>query len=189
MINRYGFPSVGFPLAVARLRSYLSHTSTSSASPNSNSEASSSSSPQKILAVNLGENKSSSPDSISDYLYGVRTFGPLADVLVINVSSPNTPGLRGLQSRGFLYELLTAVVSERDSLGSGKDNSTPNGGFAGKWGKPEIVVKSAPDLNEKELVDIAEAVERSGIDGVIVSNTTVQRLKSHHSGSFASSSR
>lgn len=132
--------------------------------------------------MNLGKNKSSPPDSISDYLYGVRTFGPLADVLVINVSSPNTPGLRGLQSRGFLYELLTAVVGERDALPDPRVNATPSGAFAGKWNKPKVVVKIAPDLNEEELVDIAEAVERSGIDGVIVSNTTVQRPKSLKSG-------
>ena len=63
--------------------------------------------PHKILAVNLVKNKAFPPNSISDYLQGVRTFGPLVDVLAINVSSPNTPGLRGLQSRSFLFDLLS----------------------------------------------------------------------------------
>ncbi|KAF8311515.1 hypothetical protein DL93DRAFT_2157229 [Clavulina sp. PMI_390] len=159
VINRYGFPSVGFPLVLSRLRSFLSRNTSN---PSSSSQ---------ILAVNLGKNKSSAPDSINDYLQGVRTFGPLADVLVINVSSPNTPGLRGLQSRGFLYELLTAVISERDGLPA----ASASGGFAAKWEKPKVLVKIAPDLSEDELVDIAEAVEKSGVDGVIVSNTTIQR--------------
>lgn len=189
VINRYGFPSVGFPLAAARLRSFLSRTLSSSNPPHTSPSAESSdpssilaaSHPQKILAVNLGKNKSSSPDSITDYLHGVRTFGPLADVLVVNVSSPNTPGLRGLQSRGFLYELLTAVIGERDALPAA---TTIESGFTNKWDRPKIVVKIAPDLNEEELIDIAEAVERSGVDGVIVSNTTIQRPKELKSGKY-----
>ena len=163
IINRYGFPSVGFPLVVARLRSFLSKQNFSSESP-------------KILAVNLGKNKSSPPDSIDDYLVGVRTLGPLADVLVINVSSPNTPGLRGLQSRGFLLELLTSVIKERDELSILRTDALK------KWDRPKVVVKIAPDLNEDELIDIAEVVEKSGVDGVIVSNTTVQRPTSVRSG-------
>lgn len=138
--------------------------------------------------MNLGKNKSSSPDSITDYLHGVQTLGPLADVLVINVSSPNTPGLRGLQSRGFLYELLTAVVAERDALPAKGVDEAVGTGFTTKFSKPKVLVKIAPDLDEGELIDIAEAVERSGIDGVIVSNTTVQRPDSLKSGMWALSS-
>jgi dihydroorotate dehydrogenase len=167
IINRYGFPSVGFPLVVARLRSRLFYASQSSPSREAT----------KILAVNLGKNKSSPPESIDDYLAGVRTLGPLADVLVINVSSPNTPGLRSLQSRGFLLELLSAVIKERDEL-------APRTDISKKWDKPKVVVKIAPDLREDELVGIAEAVEESKVDGVIVSNTTVQRPRSLQSGVF-----
>jgi dihydroorotate dehydrogenase len=152
VINRYGFPSVGFPLVLSRLRSHLFNA------PQNN----------RILAVNLGKNKFSAPDSIDDFLSGVRTFGPLADVLVINVSSPNTPGLRGLQGRGMLEELLTEVVKARDALASREDP-------AAKWPKPKVVVKIAPDLNTEEIEDIAAAVRESNVDGVIVSNTTVQR--------------
>ncbi|QRV89208.1 dihydroorotate dehydrogenase [Ceratobasidium sp. AG-Ba] len=150
MINRYGFPSQGHSLVLARLRSRR----------NSPSESG------QVLAVNLGKNKSSPPDSIDDYLLGVRRFGSLPDVkvLVINVSSPNTPGLRGLQNRGMLEELLEGVCKERDAL----DLRGP---------KPKIVLKIAPDLDELAIQDVAEAVRESGVDGVIVSNTTIQRPK------------
>jgi len=113
------------------------------------------------LAVNLGKNKSSSPDSIDDYLVGVRTFGQLADVLVVNVSSPNTPGLRSLQARGMLEELLGEVVKERDGLPWEK--------------KPRVIVKLAPDLSVAELDDVAAAIRETKVDGVIMGNTTVQR--------------
>ncbi|KAF9510449.1 hypothetical protein BS47DRAFT_1373329 [Hydnum rufescens UP504] len=156
MINRYGFPSVGFPLVVSRLRSFLSLRRDPS-------------SPQ-LLSVNVGKNKSSPPESVTDYVEGVRTLGPLADVLVINVSSPNTPGLRGLQTRGLLVGLLTAARKERDAI---QKREIGTQGF--KWERPKLVVKIAPDLNEVELQDIADVVLETGIDGVIVSNTTIQR--------------
>ncbi|CUA69201.1 dihydroorotate oxidase [Rhizoctonia solani] len=157
MINRYGFPSRGHDLMLARLRSRFG-------SPSSVDERSAlSSGPRQVLAVNLGKNKSSPPDSITDYLSGVRKFGarPEVSVLVINVSSPNTPGLRGLQNRGMLEELLDAVCKERDAL--------PRSNL------PKIVLKIAPDLDELAIQDVAEAVRESGADGVIVSNTTIQR--------------
>jgi len=118
-----------------------------------------------LLAVNLGKNKSSSPDSIEDFTLGVRTFGPYADVLVINVSSPNTPGLRGLQSRALLTELLKGVMGARDELASNSSTSH----------RPKLVVKIAPDLDEAQLVDVASAIRSSGVDGVIISNTTTRR--------------
>ncbi|CAE6359189.1 unnamed protein product [Rhizoctonia solani] len=157
MINRYGFPSRGHDLMLARLRSRSKDSVEPQVSPTSG--------PRQVLAVNLGKNKSSPPDSIADYLAGVRRFGvqPDVSVLVINVSSPNTPGLRGLQNRGMLEELLDGVCKERDAL----PRST----------LPKIVLKIAPDLDELAIQDVAEAVRESGVDGVIVSNTTIQRPK------------
>ncbi|CAE6428328.1 unnamed protein product [Rhizoctonia solani] len=157
MINRYGFPSRGHDLMLARLRSRSKYSFNEQAAPSSE--------PRQVLAVNLGKNKSSPPDSIADYISGVRRFGtqPDVSVLVINVSSPNTPGLRGLQNRGMLEELLDGVCKERDAL----PRSVP----------PKIVLKIAPDLDELAIQDIAEAVRESGVDGVIVSNTTIQRPK------------
>ncbi|CCO31852.1 dihydroorotate oxidase [Rhizoctonia solani AG-1 IB] len=132
---------------LARLRSRLRDSTDAEIAPASG--------PRQVLAVNLGKNKSSPPDSIADYLAGVRRFGaqPNVSVLVINVSSPNTPGLRGLQNRGMLEELLDGVCKERDAL--------PRSPL------PKIVLKIAPDLDELAIQDVAEAVRESGVDGVI----------------------
>jgi dihydroorotate dehydrogenase len=89
-------------------------------------------------------------------------LGPYADVLVINVSSPNTPGLRALQGRETLEKLLGEVVEERNRI-------------KGEDGLPKIAVKVASDLSEDELGDVATAVRNSGVEGVIISNTTIQR--------------
>ena len=98
LINRYGFPSEGHAAVLGRLRARLPTLFPYSASPESDSplhgEEHASLRPNALLAVNLGKNKSSPPDSIADFVTGVRTFGPYADALVVNVSSPNTPGLR-----------------------------------------------------------------------------------------------
>ena len=72
----------------------------------------------KVLAINLGKNKVSEPASVDDFVSGTRQLGPYADVLVVNVSSPNTPGLRSLQRRGMFEELLGEVVKARDGLKS-----------------------------------------------------------------------
>lgn len=116
----------------------------------------------QVLAINLGKNKISAPDSIEDYVNGVRQLGPYADVLVVNVSSPNTPGLRSLQKKEVLSSLLQSVREARDQLQR----------------KPPLLVKIAPDLNEFELEDIAHSATASKIDGIIVSNTTIQRPES-----------
>lgn len=116
----------------------------------------------QLLAVNLGKNKASDADSNDDYIRGVRTLGPYADVVVINVSSPNTPGLRALQGKQQLERLLNDVVDERNKIAHGT-------------GLPKIAVKVASDLSEDELADVASAVRSSGVEGVIVSNTTIRR--------------
>lgn len=117
--------------------------------------------PGKVLAINLGKNKASEQDSIEDFVQGVHAMGPYADVLVVNVSSPNTPGLRNLQRKGVLEELLQGVVAARNSLTA--------------QFKPPVLVKVAPDLDADQLADIAQAVLSSGIDGIIISNTTITR--------------
>jgi dihydroorotate dehydrogenase len=107
------------------------------------------------VGCNIGRNKDSS-DAIADYVAGARKLSPLVDYLTVNVSSPNTPGLRMLQERGALTELLTAVKAAR--------------------AKPvPILVKIAPDLENPGLEDVARAAADTGIDGIIVSNTTVAR--------------
>lgn len=116
------------------------------------------------MAVNLGKNKTSKADDHEDYVKGVKMLGPYADVIVVNVSSPNTPGLRGLQRGESLFNLLSQVVSARNSLPSSR-----------KQDRAKVVVKIAPDLEEEEIEGIARAVRQSGVEGVIVSNTTVKR--------------
>ncbi|KAJ6518744.1 hypothetical protein C8R45DRAFT_884836 [Mycena sanguinolenta] len=154
LINRYGFPSDGHAAVLSRLRARIPKffdgaIETASFRPGA------------VLAVNLGKNKESPADSVDDFVAGVRAFGPYSDVLVVNVSSPNTPGLRGLQNRDLLEALLAGVTQAREEL------SVKH--------RPKLVLKIAPDLTESQLVEIAEVVENSAIDGVIVSNTTVQR--------------
>ncbi|TIC65035.1 dihydroorotate oxidase [Wallemia mellicola] len=179
VINRYGFNSVGHLTVLARLRQRLRKFITSNADTEttntllqsglfSANEATthfglpSSLRNGRILSLNLGKNKTTGADDVSDYVKGVKTLGPFADMLVINVSSPNTPGLRGMQRRSVLENLLSSVVDERQKL----SNKLP------------ILVKVAPDLGSDELEDVGLAAKNVGIDGVVVSNTTIDRPSS-----------
>lgn len=119
---------------------------------------------QGIVGVNIGANKDSE-DRIADYAAGVRTMSPVADYLTVNISSPNTPGLRNLQAGGELVELLAAV----------KEARTP--------GIP-VFLKVAPDLESGDHARIVRVAIDSGIDALIVSNTTISRppLRSAQAG-------
>mgnify|MGYP002777022298 CR=1 FL=1 len=116
-----------------------------------------------IVGVNIGANKES-PDRIADYADGVRRMAPHADYLTVNISSPNTPGLRDLQAGGELAELLAAVRAAR-----------PSGG-------PPLWLKLAPDLADGDHERIARAALDHGVDALIIGNTTVTRppLRSPH---------
>lgn len=114
--------------------------------------------PGQVVGVNIGANKDSE-DFVADYVAGVVAFSPLADYLTANISSPNTPGLRNLQAEDALKRLLGALVETR----SAQPRQTP------------ILLKIAPDLDEGEMDSIARTVLDSGIDGLIVSNTTISR--------------
>ena len=111
-----------------------------------------------IVGANLGKNKDSA-DAAADYVAGVQALGPFADYLVINVSSPNTPGLRALQGRGPLEELLRQTRKAVDALPA----------------PPPLLLKIAPDLTPEDRRDIAEVAVAGGVDGLIVSNTTIER--------------
>jgi dihydroorotate dehydrogenase len=114
-----------------------------------------------VVGVNVGANKDS-VDRIADYAVGVRRMSAVASYITINISSPNTPGLRGLQDEGALNELLAAVEEVRTE-------------------KP-IFLKVAPDLAEGDPERIVRAALDHHLDGIIVANTTVTRppLKSRH---------
>ncbi|HXU57736.1 MAG TPA: quinone-dependent dihydroorotate dehydrogenase [Verrucomicrobiae bacterium] len=135
IVNRLGFNNDGLEAVAARLRRTAR---------------------RGILGANLGKNKDSA-DAAADYVAGVKALAPLADYLVVNVSSPNTPGLRALQGREPLAELLAAV------------------GAARQGSRPPLLLKIAPDLTEADKSDIAEVALAGGVDGLIVTNTTIAR--------------
>jgi dihydroorotate dehydrogenase len=141
VINRMGFNNRGLAAAAERLRVTR----------------------PGLVGANLGANKDS-VDRIADYAEGVRTMGAVGDWVTINISSPNTPGLRALQDKGALDDLLAAVSEAR-----------PEGG-------PPVFLKVAPDLEPSDIDDIVEVAARRGMDALIVSNTTVARppLRSRH---------
>lgn len=115
-----------------------------------------------VVGVNIGANKDST-DRIGDYELGAARFAPLAAYLTINISSPNTPGLRDMQARESLAELLARVVAARDAT------------IAAAGRKVPLFLKIAPDLHKADLADIAAEVLAKGVEGVIVSNTTISR--------------
>ncbi|XP_041841673.1 dihydroorotate dehydrogenase (quinone), mitochondrial [Melanotaenia boesemani] len=147
VINRYGFNSCGLAEVQERLK----------AREKTQQKHSKAGLP---LGINLGKNKLSQ-DAGADYMEGVRALGPLADYLVVNVSSPNTPGLRDLQGKAELRQLLCSVLKERDAL---KEEH-----------KPPVLVKIAPDLSAQDKQDVADVITELGVDGLMVSNTTVSR--------------
>ncbi|OCW56381.1 quinone-dependent dihydroorotate dehydrogenase [Hoeflea olei] len=111
-----------------------------------------------LLGINIGANKDSE-DRAADYVAGISCFADVADYFTINISSPNTPGLRNLQTRAALADLLQRVLAERDA----KSRRVP------------VFLKIAPDLVEGDLDDIAAECLGQKLDGVIVSNTTLSR--------------
>ena len=113
-----------------------------------------------IVGANLGKNKDT-VEAADDYAIGVRRVAALADYLVVNVSSPNTPGLRALQGRDPLRALLGSVLDARASCKLARN--------------PPVLLKIAPDLTDEDKADIAAVALESGIDGLIVSNTTIAR--------------
>jgi dihydroorotate dehydrogenase len=142
VINRFGFNSEGHHSAFARLRAREGRGG--------------------LVGVNIGANKNSA-NRIEDYVLGVRKFYEVASYLCVNISSPNTQGLRDLQARQSLAELLIAIKLER-----------ANGKMRHKRDVP-VFLKIAPDLDEQGLDDIAEETMAQELTGIVVSNTTLSR--------------
>ncbi len=142
VINRMGFPGKGASYVERQLSSTVHGPSST------------------VLGLNLGKNKDTPLEAAAeDYLSLMRTFAPLADYLAINVSSPNTVGLRRLQGRDMLESLLSAIAGERRTSSL----------------KRPILVKLAPDLSDEELDDALGVILDTGMDGVIATNTTLGR--------------
>ncbi|MCW9034116.1 MAG: quinone-dependent dihydroorotate dehydrogenase [Rhodospirillales bacterium] len=143
VINRMGFNSQGMQTVAARLK-----------------ERARSSHYPGVVGINLGKNKETE-DAAADYVLGINAFADYADYLVVNVSSPNTPGLRALQDRDQLAELLSRCM---EALKAIKPEGTP-----------PLLLKIAPDLTDEDKQDIAGVVLELKIDGLITTNTTIER--------------
>jgi len=141
VINRMGFNNDGADVVAARLANRRRRQT-------------------GFLGVNLGKNKDTE-DALDDYRIGIEKLAPFSDYVVVNVSSPNTPGLRALQGREPLARLLSGVRSALDGL-----SLDPS---------PPLLLKVAPDLTEEDKRDIAEVVIAEAIDGLIATNTTIER--------------
>lgn len=143
LINRMGFPNegmerIGQRIALAKFKG--------------------------IRGVNIGKNASTAlTDATDDYLACLRHLAPHADYITINVSSPNTAGLRSLQAADQLRPMLTALLEDRQRITAQLDRALP------------LLVKLAPDLSDEELQGIAELLLELSIDGVIATNTTLSR--------------
>ena len=150
LINRLGFNNKGAGPAAERLRHFAT---------NRNGR-------RVIVGGNIGKNKDTpNENALSDYIAGFRTLFDVVDYFVVNVSSPNTPGLRDLQEREPLTHLLTALQTENRQRPA-RPGASP--------GKP-ILLKIAPDLTNGQLDDIIAIVAETGIAGIIATNTTISR--------------
>ena len=145
VINRMGFNNGGQAAAVAR----IAHMQ---AKPG-----------RGLTGINIGANKDAT-DRVADYAAGVRAMRPLGDWLTINISSPNTPGLRALQDEGALDDLLAAVSAAR----GGGAGSCENAG-------PPVFLKVAPDLSSEQIDGVVRSAVAHGIDAIIIGNTTISR--------------
>jgi dihydroorotate dehydrogenase len=143
VINRYGFNSDGEAVVLARLAARAEKGG--------------------IIGVNIGANRHSE-DRGADYVQLIEAFAPVASYFAVNVSSPNTPGLRDLQQAAALDDLLARVVAARERV-SLRAGTTP------------VLLKIAPDLTLAELDDLVAVARRRRLDGMIVANTTTRRPK------------
>jgi len=145
VINRMGFPSQGMSNVERRISDLRGPRSA-------------------ILGINLGKNKETPIEQAAqDYIGLMRRFIYLADYLTINISSPNTVGLRRLQGREMLEKLLGTIQKEREQIALGRGGNAP------------ILVKLSPDLNEEELEDAIGVILDKGMDGIIATNKTLAR--------------
>ena len=143
VINRMGFNNGGQLAAVARLERLRANQG------------------HGPIGINIGANKDA-PDRIADYATGIRTLAHLADWMTVNISSPNTPGLRALQDEGALDALLAAVAAAR--------SERAEQGF-----RPPVFLKVAPDLEGEQIGGVVRSAIDHGLDAIIIGNTTISR--------------
>ena len=174
VINRMGFPSFGSEYVQERLNPSLRTSLVEKFIPLTRRRSQSRINKRGvILGINLGKNNDTpNEEAVLDYLELLQCFAPYADYLTINISSPNTVGLRKLQGRDALQALLMQLHAQRQIEEKKLDKRLP------------LLVKLAPDLSEKELEEAVDVILEAHMDGVIVTNTTVARegLRSMHRG-------
>lgn len=153
LINRQGFNNEGAAALAGRLRRAR---------------------PDCVLGINIGKSRVVEvADAVADYLASFEIVRPHADYIAVNVSSPNTPGLRELQRADALTALLTALQTRNRELS--RNRELPLQGGQTTTGHVPLLLKVAPDLDERELELIVEVARRTGIDGIIATNTTTAR--------------
>lgn len=151
LINRMGFPSQGTAQVVARLRNLPTKRNF-------------------VLGVSLGKQKATPlAKAVDDYLVGMRAVYPYADYVAVNISSPNTPGLRELQAEKYIAELLGRLIEESKVLMENQQIAP----------RP-LLVKISPDLSPNELDTILQVALEEGVDGIIATNTTTSRAGVNH---------
>lgn len=146
VINAMGFPSEGMTIFKENLARFLGRKTR----------------PRGVVGVNIGMNKNQT-EPVKDYSILIQMLAPMADYLTVNISSPNTPGLRDLQKREPLMDLLGALKEERRKACGDHP--------------PPLLVKFAPDLEDAQQEELARAVLESNIDGLVLTNTTTRRPK------------
>jgi dihydroorotate dehydrogenase len=154
VINRLGFNSEGGEAVLKRLAARAR-------APSLRSQASDQVSGAGIVGVNIGANKDSA-DRVADYVGLIERFAPVASYVTINISSPNTPGLRNMQHASVLDDLLARVIDARERV-------------ARQAGPTPVLLKIAPDLSLSDLDDVVGIARSRHVDGMIVGNTTVAR--------------
>ena len=172
VINRMGFPSLGSEFVQKRLNPALRTNLTEKLVPRAKKNTTRMlKKGDVILGINLGKNKDTpNEDAVLDYLELLQCFAPYADYLAINISSPNTLGLRQLQGRAALQGLLSQLHSQRQFEEKNLNKRLP------------LLVKLAPDLSQHELDEAVDVILEAHMDGIIVTNTTLARegLRSRH---------
>ncbi|CAN0919843.1 Dihydroorotate dehydrogenase (quinone), mitochondrial [Linum grandiflorum] len=154
IVDRYGFNNEGILAVAKRLGAqHVKRQSDPSSDVNDVVKQG-----HGIMGISLGKNKESE-DAVSDYIQGVQALSHYVDFLVINVSSPNTPGLRNLQGKKQLEDLVNKVQAARDGIQR----------------RPPLLIKIGPDLSKQDLEDIAAVAIALRLDGLIISNSTIQR--------------
>lgn len=162
IVNRMGFNNDGAAVVARRLAKWRKRRSSSSA----------------IVGVNIGKTKVAD-DEIADYVESTRLLAPHADYLVVNVSSPNTPGLRDLQSIDRLRPLLAAVRNSCVDHGETPVSELPKWDYVhdqrGEAATVPLLVKIAPDLADDDVLAVADLAVELGLDGIVATNTTISR--------------